>query len=79
MVEHTAYGVLVNGEGVCDGYSRAYQDLLGRVGITSVVVESRPMYHAWNMVSLGGELVSRRRDLRRPDHLGPGRLGGARR
>ena len=54
MVEHTAYGVLVGGEGVCDGYSRAYQDLLGRVGITSVVVESRPMYHAWNMVSLGG-------------------------
>ena len=54
MVEHTAYGALVNGESVCDGYARAYQDLLGRVGITSVVVESRPMYHAWNMVSLGG-------------------------
>ena len=54
MVEHTAYGIMVNGTGVCDGYARAYADLLARMGIKSVVVESEPMNHAWNLVSVGG-------------------------
>lgn len=54
MVEHTAFGIMVNGTGVCDGYARAYADLLARVGIKSVVVESEAMNHAWNLVSVGG-------------------------
>ena len=54
MVEHTAYGIMANGTGVCDGYARAYQDLLARSGIPSVVIQSEAMNHAWNLVSVGG-------------------------
>lgn len=57
-ISYTAYGVLVNGIGVCEGYSYAIKRLLHAVGITSEVVvgdvygdSSGP--HAWNIVKLG--------------------------
>ena len=51
---HTAYGALVEHQAVCDGYSKAYQLLLGRMGISSVVIggEGQEEPHAWNAVEL---------------------------
>ncbi len=50
---YTAYGALVYGEAVCQGYALAYQDLLKRAGIPAITVASDSMNHAWNMVKLG--------------------------
>ena len=68
---HTAYGALVNdgcghrNSAVCDGYAKAYQYLLRRAGIVSVVVSGTAGTldgsfadegpHAWNLVLLDGE------------------------
>lgn len=49
------YDALVDGLAVCEGYSRAYMDLLRRVGIPAVRVLSSSMDHTWNMVQLDGE------------------------
>lgn len=48
----TAYGALVNGKAVCQGYSLAYKLLLRRAGVPSVYVSSDSMGHAWNMVQM---------------------------
>ncbi len=50
----TAYGTLVKGSAVCQGYALAYKLLLARAGIRAVYVTSDDMNHAWNMVNLGG-------------------------
>ncbi len=54
---HNAYGALVEGKAVCEGYAEALQCLLQRVGIQSIQVygESRGENHAWNMVRIDGE------------------------
>lgn len=60
---HTAYGALVNGRAVCDGYAEAYQCLLREAGITSHIVvgysvnpsSGKGEGHAWNLVELDGE------------------------
>ncbi|MDE7131457.1 MAG: InlB B-repeat-containing protein, partial [Lachnospiraceae bacterium] len=52
---YNAYGTLVNGTAVCNGYALAYKYLLNRVGIECYMVTSRSMNHAWNMVKLDGE------------------------
>lgn len=54
---HSAYGALVDGLAVCEGYAEALQCLLQRVGIQSIEVfgESRGENHAWNMVRIDGE------------------------
>lgn len=51
---HTAYGAFVKKLAVCDGYSKAYQYLLDKVGIKAhmAVGNSRGEGHAWNLVSL---------------------------
>lgn len=49
---HSAYGAIVNGVAVCDGYAKAYKYLLNKCGITASVVTSTA--HAWNLVELGG-------------------------
>lgn len=50
---HTAYGALMEGNAVCDGYARAYGLLLGKAGIPWGLVEGRD--HAWNWVELEGK------------------------
>ena len=50
---YLAYGPLVRGMGVCEGYAKAYQLLLGRCGIDAVMVSSTGMNHGWNLVKLG--------------------------
>ena len=52
-LKHTAYGALVNGEAVCEGYAKAYKLLLNAMGIEcDVVINSE---HAWNVVCIDGE------------------------
>ncbi len=60
---HSAYGAIVEGYAVCDGYANAYNDLLGRVGVTATYVLGRkplhlgedPQLHAWSCVTIGGK------------------------
>ena len=53
---HTAYGALVNGRAVCDGYTQAFQYLLQSVGIQSFMVTGtgKGGNHAWNIVRIDG-------------------------
>lgn len=58
--DYTAYGVLVKGTGVCEGYAYAMKKLLNKVGIKCEVIvgdatgiSSGP--HAWNIVKLGSK------------------------
>ena len=52
---HTAEGTLLEGVGVCDSFSKAYQLVLNHVGIDSIIVlgELSDGPHAWNMVKIG--------------------------
>ena len=60
---HNAYGALVNGKAVCDGYSEALQYLLRCVGIQSFIAIGsskdpntyEDVGHAWNIVRIDGE------------------------
>lgn len=53
---HNAYGALVEGEAVCEGYAEAFQVLLHRAGIRSYIATgwSRGEGHAWNLVEIDG-------------------------
>ena len=51
---YTAYGALVEGSAVCQGYALAYKLLLSRAGIPAAFVVSYDMGHAWNMVKIDG-------------------------
>lgn len=54
----TAYGALVEGRAVCEGYSRAMQLLLREVGIDSTLVSGASkktgVAHMWNIVTIDG-------------------------
>ena len=50
----TAYGALVEGSAVCQGYALAYKLLLTRAGIPAIFIPSSDMNHAWNMVKIDG-------------------------
>ena len=56
---YTAYGALVNGRAVCEGYSRAMQLLLKRGGIDCSLVTGRSVHsgesHMWNVVTINGK------------------------
>jgi len=58
---HSAYGALVDGVAVCDGYSEAYQTLLQKAGICAYRVigtaQTTEGYiaHAWLLLRLDGE------------------------
>ena len=54
---NNAYGALVNGQAVCEGYADAFQYLLTQAGISSCVVTgtSKGEGHAWNLVKIDGE------------------------
>lgn len=53
--DFSAYGALVDGCCVCEGYARAYSVLLGKCGIESRLVISEELNHMWNLVKLDGE------------------------
>ena len=51
-----AYGILVNGYGVCESYSEAFQTLCLAVGINCTgIVGSAGGGHKWNAIQLDGE------------------------
>lgn len=66
-MSHNAYGSLINGAAVCDGYSKAFQVLCDKLGIQCVGIngyspdfnkengESSDTGHMWNCVNIGGE------------------------
>ncbi len=59
---HTAYGGLVTGVAVCEGYGKAFQYLLNQVGIESTLATGTGTpagsgvteNHAWNLVKIDG-------------------------
>ncbi len=50
---HSAEGVFLYRDAVCEGYAKAYSLLLKEVDIPSVLVASDEMNHAWNMIKIG--------------------------
>lgn len=59
-IDYTAFGVLINGTGVCEGYSYAIKRLMTSVGIDCRVIVGNVFGgsngpHAWNIVKLGGQ------------------------
>jgi len=50
----TGYDLLINGSTICSGYAALYQDLLLRLGIPCLQVDSDAMDHVWNLVQLEG-------------------------
>lgn len=52
---YDAYGALVDGYAVCQGYSKAYMYLLTSAGIDSYLCESRELNHVWNIVTINGK------------------------
>lgn len=53
---YTAYGALVKGRSVCEGYAMAYKYLLNSVGIECEIImgETETGSHSWNAVKLDG-------------------------
>lgn len=51
----TGYDLLIRGSTICSGYAALYQDLLLRLGIPCLQVDSDPMEHVWNLVQLDGQ------------------------
>lgn len=49
---YNAYGAVVNGSAVCQGYTLAYSELLACNNIVSTAVTSENAAHAWNAVML---------------------------
>ena len=54
---HTAYGALINGIAVCDGYAEAFDYLLKKVGLKSNLIygEIDNELHAWNLIEIDGK------------------------
>ena len=60
---HNAYGALVQGKAVCEGYAKAFQVVLRQLGIQSFIITGssvnpstgRPEGHAWNAVRIDGK------------------------
>ena len=55
--ENDAYGALVDGKAVCEGYARTFQLLCNKADIDCVMVSGTVdnTNHAWNCVKIGGE------------------------
>ena len=57
----TAYGILINGVGVCSGYADAFTLIADRVGLQNVFVTgylNGNLPHAWNRVYIDGEWLT---------------------
>ena len=60
---HSAYGAMVQGKAVCDGYAKAFQVVLRRVGIQSFLITGSSINpstglsegHTWNAVRIDGK------------------------
>lgn len=52
---HGAEGVLLQGTGVCESYTRAYGLLLDRMNIENQQIRSAQIDHTWNLVKIEGQ------------------------
>lgn len=52
---YSAAGVLIEGKGVCTGYSRAFMIMARMAGIPAIFVASEEMNHGWNYVFDGDQ------------------------
>ncbi|MCH5323914.1 MAG: chitobiase/beta-hexosaminidase C-terminal domain-containing protein [Eubacterium sp.] len=54
---YEAYGVLVNGQGVCESYSRAFEYVCQRMGLDNLLIvgDSEGVSHMWNMIKMDNE------------------------
>lgn len=52
---YQSYDLLVGGTAVCNGYARAYMDILKRAGFDVIYATSDGMDHGWNLVKIGSE------------------------
>ncbi len=52
----SSYGAIVDGQAVCEGYSKAMMLLLNLAGVESTTIrgEGESVRHMWNLVSIGG-------------------------
>ena len=51
---YDAYGLFTGRTGVCQAYSLAYAAVMRELGVETVMVSSKEMNHAWNMVKIDG-------------------------
>ncbi|MDD6489562.1 MAG: transglutaminase domain-containing protein [Clostridia bacterium] len=53
----SAYGALIDGQAVCEGYAKSMQILLAQLGIECYTIsgDADNVGHMWNIVKLGGE------------------------
>jgi len=53
---YTAYGALVEGSAVCEGYAKAFQLVLNKVGIQTTLISGKTSggSHMWNMANIDG-------------------------
>ncbi len=58
--DHSAYGVLIKGKGVCSSYAKAFQLICTRLEIPCLYIEGDTSggRHAWNKVYLDGDWYS---------------------
>lgn len=59
---YDAYGALVRGEAVCEGYARAFKYLMNEIGVPCVLVmgngtnsQGQTENHAWNYIQINGK------------------------
>ena len=52
---YTAYGSLMEGNAVCQGYAMGYNLLLNKAGINARYVTSSSINHGWSLVELNGK------------------------
>ncbi|WP_346698947.1 transglutaminase domain-containing protein, partial [Catenibacillus scindens] len=51
---YSAWGVLIDGKAVCQGYAETFGAMMKALGIDSCLVASPSMNHIWNMVYIDG-------------------------
>lgn len=51
---YSAYGALVKGEAYCEGYTLAYNYILGKLGYTAYFIQSPTVNHAWSLINIDG-------------------------
>lgn len=52
----TAYGALIQGKCVCQGYAEAFELLAQKAGLKTYFITAPKMNHAFNMVSINGQI-----------------------
>lgn len=52
---YNAYGCLVKGVAVCNGYALAYSYIMEELGYDSYIIASDAMNHAWNMIEINSQ------------------------